>query len=88
MYGAVLYSCAGLNAGIMLMNVTRMREASWVPRISQLFKKHSKQLNKGDQDVVNLFFHSHPGMFKISAHFSDKKFRTKKLLYHCWSSLV
>ncbi len=54
--------CAGLNAAVILMNLTRMREVSCVNQMSNLFEKYKRQIHKGDQDLINLFFHFHPGM--------------------------
>lgn len=56
-----LSSYTGLNSAVMLMNLTRMRKSSWSYLMPGLFDKYRRRMKKGDQDLVNLFFHSFPG---------------------------
>ncbi len=51
---------AGLNAGVMLMNLTRMRQVDWMRDIAALYKEHHKRLSLGDQDLINVYFHYYP----------------------------
>ena len=53
--------CEGVNSGVMLMNLTRMREAKWKEHILPYFKKYRFNITWGDQDLINIFFHFHPG---------------------------
>ena len=44
------------------MNLTRMRQFNWqqyVKEISVTYKYHD--LRTGDQDILNILFHFHPG---------------------------
>ena len=61
---------AGLNAGLLLMNLTRLRDAfpgrGWLPEIQAVVDQYPREdLIYGDQDILNVMFHK-----VISAHFS------------------
>ncbi|CAN7940386.1 unnamed protein product [Ixodes hexagonus] len=45
----------------MLMNLTRMRAFSLETRLTGLVDKYRKNLYYGDQDLINIVFHDHPG---------------------------
>lgn len=47
------------------MNLTRMREFQWVEYVVPIYKKYKLQITWGDQDIINIIFHFHPGMCKI-----------------------
>jgi len=57
----VLLFCLGLNSGVMLMNLTRMREFDWISRLAPVLEKYRLYLTWGDQDIINVIFHDHPG---------------------------
>ncbi|KAF3859571.1 hypothetical protein F7725_021970 [Dissostichus mawsoni] len=46
------YGKTGINSGVMLMNMTRMR--------SMFFKKYKLNITWGDQDLLNIIFHHNP----------------------------
>ncbi|XP_076371247.1 glucoside xylosyltransferase 1-like [Tachypleus tridentatus] len=50
----------GLNSGVMLMNLTRMREFQWQAYLDPIFKEYKLKLVWGDQDIINIIFHHHP----------------------------
>jgi len=54
------YGSRGVNAGIMLMNLTRMRGAHFEHRASDIFREYREILRWGDQDILNIYLHSHP----------------------------
>lgn len=45
----------------MLMNLTRMREFNWIDKLEPILEKYRTQLTWGDQDIINIIFHDHPG---------------------------
>ena len=53
---------AGVNSGVMLMNLTRMREAKWIEHIIPYYKEYKLKITWGDQDLINIFFHYFPGL--------------------------
>lgn len=57
----MIYDFSGLNSGVMLMNLTRMREFDWINRLNPVLEKYRIALTWGDQDIINIIFHYHPG---------------------------
>lgn len=43
------------------MNLTRMREFKWIDRLTPVLEKYRQDLTWGDQDIINVIFHDHPG---------------------------
>lgn len=56
------YGELGLNSGVMLMNLTRMRESHFVDKIHPLYEKYKYNITWGDQCLLNILFHFHPGI--------------------------
>ncbi|KAJ8050732.1 Glucoside xylosyltransferase 2 [Holothuria leucospilota] len=56
------YGKLGLNAGVILMNLTRMRNFKWSNRIIPLYWEYKSRLRLADQDLINLLFYFNPGM--------------------------
>lgn len=54
------YGPMGVNSGVMLMNLTRMRQFKWNEYIRPLHKKYKLKITWGDQDLINILFHFHP----------------------------
>ncbi|XP_068241319.1 glucoside xylosyltransferase 1-like [Palaemon carinicauda] len=52
------YGFSGLNTGVVLMNLTRMRSFGngWVPSITDSFMKYRKNFSLSDQDILTNFF--------------------------------
>jgi len=50
----------GVNSGVMLMNMTRMRKIGWLSHIIPFHKKHRYDITWGDQDLINIYFHHFP----------------------------
>ena len=46
----------GLNSGVMLMNLTRMRMLRWENQLVEIYLTYKKHLAYGDQDILNIFF--------------------------------
>ena len=52
---------SGLNSGVLLMNLTRLRNSTWKSDISLYQKLYGDKLLLGDQDLINIYFNFHPG---------------------------
>ncbi|KAM7286344.1 glucoside xylosyltransferase 1-like [Ixodes scapularis] len=50
----------GANAGVMAMNLTRMRSFDWVSRMAPLMEEYAGRIPWGDQDLINILFSFHP----------------------------
>ena len=55
------YGKLGLNSGVMLMNLTRMREFHFEKKILPIYKTYKYNITWGDQCLLNILFHFHPG---------------------------
>lgn len=54
------YGDLGLNSGVMLMNLQRMRATRWHEEIKNIFRNYNKKIVFGDQDLINIYFHNNP----------------------------
>ncbi|XP_066281573.1 glucoside xylosyltransferase 2-like isoform X1 [Branchiostoma lanceolatum] len=54
------YGETGLNSGIMLMNLTRLRAFHFQNKIIPYYKEYKMKLTWGDQDLLNILFHFYP----------------------------
>lgn len=54
------YGPLGINSGVMMMNLTRLREFEWEEKIMPLYKEYKMKLTWGDQDLINILFYFHP----------------------------
>lgn len=54
------YGYLGVNSGVMLMNLTRMRAFSWTDYVVPIYKEYKLKITWGDQDIINIIFHFHP----------------------------
>ncbi|XP_059608164.1 glucoside xylosyltransferase 2-like [Phlebotomus argentipes] len=54
------YEPLGVNCGIMLMNLTRMRAFEWEKKIQPIYKEYRTKIMWKDQDLMNILFHFHP----------------------------
>ncbi|XP_072136689.1 glucoside xylosyltransferase 2 [Mobula birostris] len=65
------YGVAGVNSGVMLMNLTRMRSQlfknsmiptglRWEELLYPLYHKYKNAITWGDQDLLNIIFHYNP----------------------------
>ncbi|KAK9881749.1 hypothetical protein WA026_017270 [Henosepilachna vigintioctopunctata] len=59
------YGKLGVNSGVMLMNLTRMRTFQWAEYVVPIYKKYKLKITWGDQDIINIIFHYHPGKLYI-----------------------
>ncbi|XP_037952032.1 glucoside xylosyltransferase 1 [Teleopsis dalmanni] len=54
------YGKLGVNSGVMLMNLTRMRTFGWNEKILPIYKEYKLRITWGDQDIINILFYYHP----------------------------
>lgn len=59
------YKPLGVNSGVMLMNLTRMRAFQWETYLPQIMKEYKLNIVWGDQDIINIIFHFHPDKLYI-----------------------
>ncbi|XP_072162818.1 glucoside xylosyltransferase 1-like [Diadema setosum] len=58
------YGETGMNSGVMLMNLTRMRNFGWSQKIVPYYHEYKLKITWGDQDLINILFHFYPqGLF-------------------------
>lgn len=59
------YGKLGVNSGVMLMNLTRMREFRWKEKIIPIYRQYRVEITWGDQDILNVLFHNHPDLLYV-----------------------
>ncbi|XP_022243539.1 glucoside xylosyltransferase 1-like [Limulus polyphemus] len=59
------FSTTGLNAGVMLFNLTRYRQQDLEGKVVMIYAKYKDILKYGDQDILNILLHNRPGLVKI-----------------------
>ncbi|KAM7286705.1 glucoside xylosyltransferase 1 [Ixodes scapularis] len=69
----------GVNSGVMLMNLTRMRAFGWESLMGPLLTKYERNISWGDQDLINIVFHDHPGKLLVLS--CKWNFRTDHCMY-------
>lgn len=73
------YGQFGLNSGVMLMNLTRMRERNFEAAIQPIYEKFKSQLAWGDQDLLNIYFNFNPDeLFELTC---DYNYRPDHCMY-------
>lgn len=69
----------GVNSGVMLMNLTRMRASNWTEKILEAYHKYKLSITWGDQDLLNIVFHDNPGLLYI--YTCDWNYRPDHCIY-------
>ncbi|XP_030371335.1 glucoside xylosyltransferase 1 isoform X2 [Scaptodrosophila lebanonensis] len=59
------YGRLGVNSGVMLMNLTRMRKFEWEKHILPIHNEYRLRITWGDQDIINILFYYHPDKLYI-----------------------
>ncbi|XP_070565842.1 glucoside xylosyltransferase 1-like [Ptychodera flava] len=59
------YGETGVNSGVMLMNLTRIRKFGWTKKIVPIYKEYKLKITWGDQDLLNILFHFHPELLYV-----------------------
>jgi UDP-xylose:glucoside alpha-1,3-xylosyltransferase len=55
------YGKLGLNSGVMLMNLTRMRQFEFTDKLKPIYETYKYNITWGDQCLLNILFHYYPG---------------------------
>lgn len=74
------YGKLGINSGVMLMNLTRMRAFQMEQKIADIYVKYKLKITWGDQDLLNILFHFHPGLFQNNCSVALNNVRWQQLL--------
>lgn len=69
----------GMNSGVMLMNLTRMRAFPWTEKILEAYQKYKLSITWGDQDLLNIIFHDHPELLYVYS--CDWNYRPDHCMY-------
>ncbi|XP_005097805.1 glucoside xylosyltransferase 1 [Aplysia californica] len=59
------YGDLGVNSGVMLMNLTRLRSTRWHLDMPELYNKYRLSIPWGDQDLINIYFARHPDQLYV-----------------------
>ncbi|XP_071955139.1 glucoside xylosyltransferase 1-like [Antedon mediterranea] len=73
------YGMTGLNSGVMLMNLTRMRAFGWTQKIVPIYREYKMKITWGDQDLINILFHFHPD--RVFVYPCEWNFRPDHCMY-------
>ncbi len=60
------FTCLGINTGVALMNLKKMRKFGWQELVIKIFNEYRSKGTKLpllDQDIVNIIFNLHPGNY-------------------------
>ncbi|KAJ1527227.1 hypothetical protein ONE63_008754 [Megalurothrips usitatus] len=73
------YGPYGVNSGVMLMNLTRMRQFHWEDYVVPIYKEFKLKITWGDQDIINIIFHYYP--HKLYIYSCRFNYRTDHCMY-------
>jgi UDP-xylose:glucoside alpha-1,3-xylosyltransferase len=59
------YGEFGVNSGVMLMHLKKMREIGWEKSLIPIYQKYSLKVVFGDQDLINIYFWYNPNQLFI-----------------------
>lgn len=59
------YGKFGVNSGVMLMDLKRMREERWEQLLLPIFEEYNLSLVFGDQDIINIYFYFHSSQLHV-----------------------
>ena len=51
------------------MNLTRLRQSSWVPALENYYEEYKLKITWGDQDLINIYFHFYPRKYELEMIF-------------------
>jgi UDP-xylose:glucoside alpha-1,3-xylosyltransferase len=63
------YGSTGINAGVLMMNLTRMRQFNFISKIYPIYNEYKQKLVYHDQDILNILFHDNPGERRVQGRF-------------------
>ncbi|KAJ8299065.1 hypothetical protein KUTeg_023125 [Tegillarca granosa] len=73
------YGLLGVNSGVMLMNLTRLRSSEWLQSMLAYYKEYRYKITWGDQDLINIYFHYHPD--ELYVYNCDWNYRPDHCMY-------
>lgn len=56
------YGSFGFNAGVLLMNLTRMREFNFVEKVRIIYEQYKDVIQLADQDILSILTYYNPGL--------------------------
>ena len=59
------YGELGLNSGVMLMDLKKLRELDFTRKIIAIYQEHKFNIAWGDQDLLNIYFNKHPDQIYV-----------------------
>jgi len=74
------YGPLGVNSGVMLMNLTRLRRFQLPQYVQNIYKEFKGKLAWGDQDLLNIVFHYHPD--KLYTYPCEWNYRSDHCMYN------
>ena len=78
------YGELGVNSGVMLMHLERMRSSSWEKKMIAYQQDWDKKIVWGDQGLINIYFHYFPEkLLSFSCH---RNYRPDHCMYNQVSS--
>ena len=60
------YGQLGLNSGVMLMDLKKLRELKFTKKIIEIYREYKQNIVWGDQDLLNIYFNKYPGRYLCS----------------------
>lgn len=61
MFNPIYVILVGVNSGVMLMNLTRIRDFDWMDTMDEYLTIYKYNITFGDQDLLNILFYNYPG---------------------------
>ena len=90
-----LYFAVGVNSGMILMNLTKMRNRHWAISVDTVYAKYAQLLVWHDQNIINVIFHDNPGKSRwtsrsrvVRLNYHDKNWTYVFFQLNCWFCLA
>uniref|UniRef100_A0A6A7G324 UDP-D-xylose:beta-D-glucoside alpha-1,3-D-xylosyltransferase n=1 Tax=Hirondellea gigas TaxID=1518452 RepID=A0A6A7G324_9CRUS len=82
------YGRTGLNAGVMHMNLTRMKhnfpDGGWIQANMAAFDQYKEAIALADQDILNIVFNKHPDLlYELECDWNYRAFQCSNGSNHC-----
>ncbi|KAF2347421.1 Glycosyl transferase family 8, partial [Trinorchestia longiramus] len=81
------YGRTGLNAGVMHMNLTRMKTfpgGGWLEANMAVFDEYRDNITLADQDILNILFNKHPDLvYELSCAWNYRPFQCRSGVNEC-----
>ncbi|ODM96072.1 Glucoside xylosyltransferase 2 [Orchesella cincta] len=73
----------GVSSGVMLLNLTRIRQYDWETKITNVLSSFAHDLLRGDQDIINALFYFNREYLKILPCIYNFRRSNCKVEQHC-----